>query len=96
MTQLSVKVMTLVTAILWGGCLLFVGLVNLAAPSYGVDFLRMMSSVYPGFHMTRTVGELILGTVYGFVDGAIAGCLFASLYNWIKGMSAHSTQESHS
>jgi hypothetical protein len=96
MTQLSVKVMMLVTAILWGGCLLFVGLVNLAAPSYGVDFLRMMSSVYPGLHATRTAGEVILGTIYGFVDGAIAGCLFAWLYNWIKGMSAHSTQDAHS
>ena len=96
MTQISVKVMTLVTAILWGGCLLFVGLVNLAAPAYGLDFLHMMSSVYPGFHTTHTVAEVILGTVYGFVDGAIAGCLFALLYNWIKGMSTHRTQESHS
>jgi len=96
MTRLSVRVMMLVTAILWGGCLLFVGLVNLAAPSYGVDFLRMMSSVYPGFHTTHTLGEVILGTIYGFVDGAIAGCLFAWLYNWIKGAGAHSTQESHS
>jgi len=96
MTHLSVRVMTLVTAILWGGCLLFVGVVNLAAPPYGIDFLRMMSSVYPGYHTTRTVGELMLGTVYGFVDGAIAGCLFACLYNWIKGIRTHSTQESHS
>jgi len=95
MSGLSARVMALVTAILWGGCLLFVGLINLAAPSYGADFLRMMSSVYPGFHTTRTVTEVILGTVYGFVDGAIGGYLFALLYNWIKGMSAHLTQESH-
>ena len=33
MTGLSAKVMSLVTAILWGGCLLFVGIINLAAPS---------------------------------------------------------------
>ena len=95
MTQLPVRVITLVTAILWGGCLLFVGLINLATPSYGLDFLRMMSSVYPGFHATHTFGEVILGTVYGFVDGAIAGCLFAWLYNSIKGAGSH-TQESHS
>ena len=95
MTQLSGKVMALVTAILWGGCLLLVGLINLAAPAYGTDFLRMMSSVYPGLHATRTVGEVIIGTVYGFVDGAIGGYLFALLYNWIKGMSAHSTQDAH-
>jgi len=95
MTGLSPKVMSLVTAILWGGCLLFVGLINLASPTYGAEFLRMMSSVYPGFHTTRTVGEVVLGTVYGFVDGAISGYLFALLYNWIKGMNAHRTQDAH-
>jgi hypothetical protein len=95
MTQLSAKAMALVTAILWGGCLLFVGLINLAAPTYGADFLQMMSSVYPGFHTTRTVGEVFLGTVYGFADGAIGGYLFALLYNWVKGMSAHPTQDAH-
>ena len=55
-----------------------------------------MSSVYPGFHTTRTVGEVLLGTVYGFVDGAIGGYLFALLYNWIKAMSAHRMQDAHS
>ena len=93
--RLSVKVMTVVSAILWGGCLLFVGLVNLGAPSYGADFLRMMSSVYPGFHNTRTVGEVILGTIYGLADGAIAGCLFGWLYNRIAGMSTHAAGDVH-
>ena len=45
----------------------------LGAPSYGGDFLRMVSSVYPGFHDTRTAGEVIVGMVYGLADGAIAG-----------------------
>lgn len=92
MMRLSVKVMTIVTAILWGGCLLFVGLINLGAPSYGADFLRMMSSVYPGFHDTRTIGEVIVGTVYGLIDGAIAGCLFALLYDWIAGVGTHTVE----
>lgn len=69
--------------------MLFVGLVNLGAPSYGAEFPRMMSSVYPGFHDTRTSGEVILGTIYGLVDGAIAGLLFAWLYNW----AAHWTRQ---
>jgi hypothetical protein len=79
MARISAKAMALVAALLWGGCLLFVGLINIGAPSYGAEFLRMMSSIYPGFHDTRTWGEVILGTVYGFVDGAIAGLLFAWL-----------------
>lgn len=92
MTRLPIKVMTIVPAILWGGCMLMVGLIHLGAPSYGGDFLRMMSSVYPGFHDTRTVGEVILGTIYGLVDGGLAGCLFAWLYNGIVGMGGHTTQ----
>ncbi len=95
MKRLSVRVMTIVPAMLWGGCMLVVGLINLAAPSYGLDFLRLMSSVYPGLHPTHTVGELILGTIYGLADGAIAGCLFALLYNWFAGMGAHSMQDAH-
>ena len=95
MVRLSTKVMSLVTAMLWGGCLLIVGLINLAAPSYGIDFLRMMSSVYPGFHASHTLSEVILATVYGLVDGAIGGCLFAWLYNGITGMNARHTQDAH-
>jgi hypothetical protein len=95
MVRLPAKVMTIVPALLWGGCILAVGLINLAAPSYGLDFLRMVSSVYPGFHPAHSVGEVILGTVYGLVDGGIAGYLFALLYNWIAGMDAHSTQDAH-
>ena len=86
--RVSAKVMATVVALLWGGCLLFVGLINIGAPSYGADFLRMMSSVYPGFHDTRTWGEVVLGTVYGLVDGAIGGLLFAWLYNWARALDA--------
>ena len=89
MKRLSIRVMVAVPALLWGGCMLFVGLINLAAPSYGLDFLRMMSSIYPGFHVTRTVGELVIGTAYGLVDGGIAGCLFALLYNWLVSVGSH-------
>ena len=81
--RLSSRVMTATAAMLWGGCMLFVGLINLAAPAYGIDFLRMMGSIYPGFHPT-----------YGLVDGAIAGYLFAWLYNWMardtRSQSVHS------
>jgi len=89
MVRLSARGMALVAALLWGGCMLFVGLINMGAPAYGADFLRMMSSVYPGFHDTRTWGELVLGTIYGFVDGAIGGLLFAWLYNWAAHWSQH-------
>jgi hypothetical protein len=44
-----------------------------------------MSSIYPGFHDSRTIGEVALGTIYGIIDGAIAGYLFGLLYRWAAG-----------
>ncbi len=82
---MRLRAITAAAAILWGGCMLAVGLINLAAPSYGADFLRLMSSIYPGFHDSRTIGQVLLGTIYGFVDGAIAGYFFGLLYRWTAG-----------
>jgi hypothetical protein len=79
--QLSLKGLTLACALLWGGAILFVGLVNLASPSYGMEFLKLTSSVYPGFHNSRTIADVIVGTLYALVDGAIAGLLLGWLYN---------------
>ena len=41
----------------------------------------MTSSVYPWFHASRSVGNVIIGTVDRLIDGAIAGLIFALLYN---------------
>lgn len=78
--KVSLKAIALSSALLWGSCMLLVGLINLADASYGAEFLRMMSSVYPGADTTRTLGSVLLGTLYGLVDGAVAGFLFAWLY----------------
>lgn len=75
-----VRAITWTSAIIWGACMLIIGLVNLADPRYGGEFLRMMSSVYPGADTVRTLGSVLLGTVYGFVDGAIAGVFFGLLF----------------
>ncbi len=77
------KAMTGASAILLGACMLVVGLINLRLPAYGADFLRMMSSVFPGFHDSQTLGSVIVGTIYGIADGAIMGYLFSSLYRWM-------------
>jgi len=78
--RLSLKSIALTAAILWGGAMLVVGLLHMADPAYGGAFLQMMSSVYPGADTAPTLGRVLLGTVYGFVDGAIGGCLFGLLY----------------
>lgn len=83
--KLSMRGMTLAAAFLWGGCILFVGLLNLAFPDYGMNFLRMISSVYPWFHASRSFPDVLIGTGDGLVDGAVAGFLFAWLYNVFSG-----------
>ena len=80
----SLKAITLSSAILWGGLMLLIGLIHMAAPSYGTNFLQAMSSVYPGADTAPTLGRVLLGTVYGFVDGAIGGCLFGLLYHGLS------------
>jgi hypothetical protein len=61
--RLSVKAFAVAVGISWGACMLIVGLLNLAAPSYGLEFLRGMGSLYPGFYHLRNFGDVILGTL---------------------------------
>jgi hypothetical protein len=79
--KLSLKAMAIAISLLWGGSIFFFGVVNLAAPSYGIEVLRAVSSIYPGFHATRTFTDVLVGTGYALVDGAIGGFLIAWLYN---------------
>ena len=83
--KLSVKGLALASGILWGIAILGMGLANLIWGSYGQQFLQLMASVYPGYHATRSIAEVIVGTLYGFVDGLIGGAVFAWLYNQFVG-----------
>jgi hypothetical protein len=85
--RLSIKGLGLGIGIIWAACILLVGIVNLAAPSYGSAFLQMASSIYPGFHNTRHFLDVLVGTGYGFVDGGIGGAVIAWLYNCFAGGS---------
>lgn len=79
--KFSPRGLAVASAILWGFAMLVVGLANLIWGGYGQQFLQMMSSVYPGYHATRSIVEVIVGTLYGAVDGLIGGVVFAWLYN---------------
>jgi hypothetical protein len=79
--KLNTLALALASAILWGLCMLGMTLANLISGSYGAQFLQLMASIYPGYHATRTVGEVIVGTLYGTVDAFIAGAVLAWLYN---------------
>ena len=80
--KLDIRATALTAAIAWGVLAMFLtGLVNLLWSGYGQGFLDAMASLYPGYHATASFGQVIVGTLYGAVDGAICGGVFAWLYN---------------
>jgi hypothetical protein len=79
--SLDTKALAVTTAILWGGCLFLTGLANLAFPSYGLAWLQLAAAIYPGYHGPAGLGSVIIVTLYGLVDGAVAGAIFGWLYN---------------
>lgn len=83
--KLSIRAFALTAGLLWGGCVLLMGLANMAFPSYGLAFLEFCSSIYPGYHVAQTFGSVITGTMYGLVDGGIGGAIFAWIYNLLVG-----------
>lgn len=85
--KLSIKGLALASGILWGGCILLVGVGNLIWPSYGVAFLDLARAIYPGYGGMDGFGGVIVGTLYGAADGAVGGAVFAWLYNAVSGSS---------
>ena len=79
--RLSVTALASASALLWGIAMLGTGLANLIWPAYAHDFLQTMASLYPGYEGAPRIGQVIVGTLYGVVDAAVAGALFAWLYN---------------
>ncbi len=79
--RLNAAAMFFTIGILWGACILLVGVANLIWPSYGQAFLQLCASIYPGYHPGTGVGSVLIGTLYALVDGAIGGAIFGGLYN---------------
>ena len=83
--KLNLKAFALTAAILWGAAMFLTGLANLIWSGYGVAFLQLMASLYPGYHADGTFVDLIVGVLYALVDGAVAGFVFGWLYNVFAG-----------
>ncbi len=80
--KLDVKALALTGGLIWGILAMFLsGVANLIWSGYAQGFLTVMASVYPGYNATASFGQVIIGTLYGLVDGAVAGALFAWVYN---------------
>ena len=84
--KLNVKATALTAGLLWGIVGVFgVSLLNVIWPGYGEPILKFAVSIYPGYNAGPGVGQILLGTVYAFVDAAILGAIFAWLYNRFLG-----------
>ena len=83
--KLNLKALSVALALFWAGVVFMVGLANLIWPTYGRAFLEMLASIYPGYHASGTFGDVISGSLYALVDGAIVGLIFGWLYNLIAG-----------
>ena len=81
--KLSIWPFTIALGILWGVVMLLTGIANLIWPTYGVEFLQMLASVYPGYNYDEAgnFGAVIVGTLYAVLDAAIFGLVLALLYN---------------
>ena len=79
--KLSVKGMAWAGALLWGGGVFVTALTNYSRASYGLSFLNVIDSIYPGYHAATGMASVLTGTGYALFDGAVGGALFAWLYN---------------
>jgi len=82
--MISVKGLALTVGILWAAAVFLVGIGNLLWPSYGVAFLEIPRSIYPGYAKTAGFLGVIVGSLYALLDGAILGVVFAWLYNMLS------------
>lgn len=76
-SKLSVKGCAFAAGVMWGAAILFLGV--LATRGHGLPLMRAFASLYPGYQ--PTFFGVLIGTVWGLIDGCIAGALFAWVYN---------------
>ena len=81
--KISIKGLAITTAIIWGLAILIVGIANLVFPGYGINFLEVVGSIYPGYQPGTGFSSVIIGALYSAVDAGIGAAIFAWLYNYI-------------
>ena len=85
--QLNIKAMSLAFGLIWSFGILFMAAANMIWPGYGHAFLEMCASIYPGYRPGTGIGSVAIGTIYGFVDGAVGAAVFTWLYNFFARVS---------
>lgn len=87
--RFNIPALSLAAGLFWGGAILLVASANLIWTGYGQAFLDLVASIYPGYHPGPEFSQVVIGSIYGLVDGAIGGAIFAWFYNiLVRALSA--------
>lgn len=78
MDKLSVKGLALAGGVLWALYVLCAGWGSIFG--WGTNFVNAFSNLYIGYGPTFLGG--IIGALWGFFDGAVAGAIISLVYNW--------------
>ena len=81
--KLNIIAFAVAAGVFWGGGILLMAGANLIWPGYGRAFLDVVASMYPGYHPGAGPGSVVTAALYGLVDGAGTGAVFAWLYNFV-------------
>jgi ABC-type phosphate transport system permease subunit len=81
--RLNIIALSVTAGLFWGAAIFIVAVAHAIWPGYGGAFLEFAASIYSGYDPGPGIGSIIVGTLYGMVDGAIAGAVFAWLYNYL-------------
>jgi hypothetical protein len=80
--KLGVTRLGFTAAVVWGGIVFVKALANMVMTGYGEAFLKVIDSIYPGYHMGQWgFGGVLVATLYAALDGFIIGIIFALVYN---------------
>jgi len=76
---LNPKAFALACGTTWAIGVILLALIALFADGYGSSIISLLSTVYRGYR--PDIPGAIIGGIWGFVDGAIGGYIFAWFYN---------------
>ena len=78
MSKLDVKAFGLAVGIVWAAGVLVMGLIAMVCP-WGARFVDWLAPFYVGYD--ATIVGILIGAIWGFIDGGIGAVLIAWLYN---------------
>lgn len=76
--MINIRAFALTCGIFWAASLILIAVLTMKT-GLGLSFVDMAAEVYLGYGPTP-VG-VVIGAVWGFLDGLVCGAIFAWLYN---------------